>query len=244
MSIGSVAWKMAFQLSPIILTGGAASEIPGGMLPIIAITEALNFVDGLLTGPDNIGLDDFFANFAPQPGASLIDQDIGHYTFANQAVAANAVIANPLQISMLMICPARKQFGYEVKLATIMALQAVLSQHNNSGGTYTIATPSFFYTDCVMKTLHDVTPGESAQPQTHWQWEFEKPLLTEQQAQQAQNSLMSKISSGTAVDGQPAWSGLGPTVGQPASLAAPSLIPAASGAPGAGVSGPIGGSGG
>jgi len=238
MSLLRAAFQLSFQLSPIILTNGIATNIPGGMLPIIALTEALNFTDGLLSGAD-INLDNFFANFEPLPGSTLVDQEVGHYPFANQAVAANAVIVQPLKISMRMICPVRDTLGYAVKLATMMALQTALNQHNSSGGTYTIATPSYFYTNCLMLNFRDVTSGESNQTQYEWQMDFEQPLLTLQQAQQAQNSLMNKITGGTAINGQPAWSGLSTTVGQPPSLAAASVIPAASGAGAAGVSGVV-----
>lgn len=235
ISPGLAAYKLSFQLSPIILTGGIAGAIPGGMLPIIAITEAINFVDGLLSGGENMDdLDQFFANFHPLPGATVLDQQIGEYPFANQAVAANAVIAQPLTISMRMICPATKEAGYALKLATMLALQATLKQHNATGGTYTIMTPSYFYTNCVMLRMTDTSSAESKQAQNTWQLDFKKPLLTLEDAQQAQNNLMSQISSGTAIDGAPAWSGIAPTTGNPASLAAPSLIPAASNPAGAG----------
>lgn len=237
ISPGLAAYKLTFQLSPIILTGGIAAAIPGGMLPIISITEAINFVDGLLSGGDNLDdLDGFFANFHPLPGASIIDQQIGKYPFANQAVAANAVIRQPLMISMRMICPARDNAGYATKLATMLALQATLSQHNAQGGTYTIATPSFFFVDCVMTGMRDTSNAGTKQPQNTWQLDFEKPLLTLADAQQAQNNLMSQISNGTAISGVPSFSGLGPTVGNPASLAAASLVPAASNPAGAGTS--------
>ncbi len=235
VSSGLAAYKLAFQLSPIILTGGAAGLIPGGMLPIISLTEAVNFTTGLLSGGDLPDLDSFFANFQPVPGASIISNQVGEYPFANQRVAANAIIAQPLTVSLRMICPVRNPLGYAAKLATMMALQATLSSHNNSGGTYTVATPSYFYTNCIMTDMKDVTSGASKQSQVTWQLDFRQPLLTLAEAAQAQNSLMSKISGGTAIEGQPTWSGLMPTVGVPPSLAAPSLIPAASGTPGSGV---------
>lgn len=229
------AYKLSFQLSPIILTGGIASAIPGGMLPIISITEAFNFVDGLLSGGDNLDdLDGFFATWHPLPGATMIDQVIGTYPFANQATAANAVIRQPLSISMRMICPARNEAGYAIKLATMLALQATLAQHNASGGTYTIATPSFFYTDCVMGPMRDVSTSQTKQAQNTWQLDFTKPLLTLADAQQAQNNLMAQITSGTAISGAPSWSGLAPTVGNPGSLAGPSIVPAASNSAGSG----------
>lgn len=238
ISPGLAAYKLSFQLSPIVLTGGIAGFIPGGMLPIISLTEALNFTDGLLSGSNSAldDLDGFFATFHPMPGSTIIDQQIGQYPFANQAVAANAVIRQPLAISMRMICPARNEAGYAIKLATMLALQATLAQHNAQGGTYIVATPSYFYIDCVMTGMRDVSTAESKQAQNTWQLDFVKPLLTLADAQQAQNNLMSQISAGTPISGQPSWSGLAPTVGNPASLATPSIAPAASNPAGTGTS--------
>ena len=228
ISPGLVAFKLSFQLSPIILTGGIAAAIPGGMLPIISITQAANFVAGLLSsGSQDLNLDDFFANFLPLPGSSLIDQTIGKYSFANQAVAANAVIRQPLSISMRMICPAAGPSGYALKLATMTALQATLAQHNAAGGTYTIATPVYFYTNTVMTGMRDTSNNASAQAQNTYQLDFEQPLLTLQDAQAAQNNLMAQLTAGTPIQGQPAWSGLAPTVGAPSSLGAVGTIPAA-----------------
>lgn len=231
------AWKLTFQLSPIILTNGIAQNIPGGMLPIISLTEALNFTEGLLSGSD-INLNNFFANFRPVPGGSLIDNQFGQYTFANQAVAANSIIAQPLRISMEMVCPVRLPAGYPAKLATITALQTALASHNNQGGTYTVATPSYLYTNCLMTAMRDVSNPDSQQAQNAWQLDFWQPLLTLAQAQQTQNGLLSKISNGLPINGVPTWSGIDPTIGIPPSLAASNLIPAASGVGGAGVAGP------
>lgn len=231
ISAGMAAFRVSFQLSPVIFTGGIAAEIPGGMLPIILITQALSFVQGILSGGGEIDLDNFFANFQPLTGGTLINQSIGKYPFANQVVAANAVIRQPLKISMRMICPARGPAGYAVKLATMTALQSAFSLHNASGGTYTIATPSYFYTNCLMSDpgMTDTSNGASLQVQNTYQLDFEQPLLTLQDAQQAQNSLMSRLTAGTPISGPPAWSGLSPTVGNPPSLGAIGTIPAASG---------------
>jgi len=242
VSAGYAAFKLSFQLSPIVLTGGIAAAIPGGMIPIISLTQAIDFFGGLLSGSD-IDLDDFFANFVPLPGSSLIDQQLGKYPFANQAVAANAVIRQPLVISMRMICPARDESGYALKLATMTALQATLAQHNGSGGTYTIATPSYFYTNCVMIGMRDTSNSASMQAQNTYQLDFEQPLLTLQDALAAQNSLLSQITAGTSVGATPAWSGLSPTVGNPSSLGAVGTIPAASNPAGTQAASPLGGSG-
>lgn len=203
ISIGLAEFRLSTQLSPIILNNGIAANIPGQMLPIIAITQAIDFTAGLLGLGDNIDLDNFFANFQVIPGGTIIEQQIGHYPFANQGVAANAVIAQPLRVSLLMICPARGEAGYAIKLATMLALQYALQQHNATGGTYTIITPSAFYADCVMTSLSDASNGESKQLQNAWRWDFEKPLLTQSQAdvaQQALNQKMSSISNGLPTD--------------------------------------------
>src|ERR1700753_779717 len=101
-SLGAEAAQLSFQVSPIILTNGIASYL-GGMLPIIAVTEALDFSGGLLGGGDpDSGLDQAFAHYRVMPGATLIENAYGKYPFANQSVASNAVIVEPLTISLLM----------------------------------------------------------------------------------------------------------------------------------------------
>jgi len=207
-SISSVAFKLAYQLSPIILTGGIAEGV-GGILPIIVITEAANFVKDLLQGSLDVNLDEYFANFAPLAGATLIEQEIAHYPFANQAVAGNATISQPLHFSLSMTCPARGSFGLLAKSATMTLLQYTLARHNAQGGLYTVLTPSFMYTSCILKSLHDISSGETKQPQVTWQFDFEKPLVTQNQAAGALCSLMNKISSGSQIDGVPSWSGSG-----------------------------------
>jgi hypothetical protein len=117
------AYTLSFELSPIMLCGGIAQNIPGGVLPIIAITEAATFGSGLLGPGGPASLDNYFAHFTPLPGGTLAENQIGTYPFANQAVAANAIIAQPLTISMLMVCPAHTVSGYPGALVTMLALQ-------------------------------------------------------------------------------------------------------------------------
>jgi hypothetical protein len=238
-AVGNSQFQLSYQISPIILTGGSAANMPGGMLPILSLTQSQDFSDGLLqgSGSGSDDLDNYFAQFVPV-GSVLISQDFGRYPFANQQVAANAVIAQPLTVGMKMICPVRDG-GYANKLSVLTALRSTLADHNNSGGTYTIATPWYTYTDCLMVSWRDISGEETKQAGYAWLFEFEQPLLTLQQAQQAQNNLMNKVSSGSAVDGDPpAWSGLSQTVGSPPSLAAPSVIPAAANTAGTGVAAP------
>lgn len=214
---------LSYQLSPIVLCGGIAQNMQGGVLPIISITEAQSFDAGVANSGGPLSLDDYFANFAPLPGSTLGENTIGEYPFANQAVAGNAIIAQPLVLSMLMFCPAKQPGGYAQVLATMTSLKTALDQHDSLGGTYTICTPKFYYTDGIRLRLVDVSSGESKQAQAAYQWDFRFPLLTLQAAQQAQNTLMSKLSNGTQINGQPSYSGGVVSVGQPSSLAGTSL---------------------
>lgn len=224
ISAGMALWKTAFQVTPIILCGGIASFMPfGQMLPLVAITEAINTPLSLLSGSSQQDLDNFFAAFAPLSGSTIIEQEIARYPFANQTVAANAVIGQPLHVAMLMICPARNQFGYFEKLAVMTALQAALRLHNQSGGTYMVATPSYIYTNCLMRRMSDVSSGLSKQPQSAWLLEFEQPLITLSDAQSAQSSLMKQLTNLTQINGTPSWSGVSATVPNP-SFAAPNAI--------------------
>jgi hypothetical protein len=160
------------------------------------------------------------------PGGSLIANSYGTYPFANQSVAANAVIGEPLRVSLKMTCPARSGGGgFAAKLPVLTALQALLELHSNTGGTYTVATPSYLYTNCLLKDLRHIGDTSPSQPQSIWQWDFDQPLLTEQQAVIAYNGMMQNIVGGTPSTG--ALSG-GEVIGQPLSLAAPSTISSAS----------------
>lgn len=237
-NIGRDLWRLGFEISPIILTDGIASAIPGGMLPIVAITQSESFVLGLLEGSPNLNLDDFFAHFLPVPGGTLVNNQIGDYPFANQTVAANAIIAQPLNISMEMLCPANTTGAYVSKLLTITTLKQVLDQHNFSGGTYTVATPGYLYVNCVLLGLRDITTGgDGKQAQARWQWDFQQPLISVSDANQVYNSLMSKIAGGLPQTGTPTWSGLATSVGNTVSGAASSLLTSAQNLVGTSVSG-------
>jgi hypothetical protein len=233
-SAGQWAYKLAFEISPITLTGGVALNIPGGMLPILAITQAGSYA-GLISGGANVNPDDFFANFFPLPGSTLIDQQIGHYPFANQTVAANAIIVQPLTVSLLMRVPVRDPGGYATKLANMMAIQATLHQHNISGGTYTVATPVYPYTNCVMRGMVDVSSGDTLQAQIAYRLDFEQPLISLEDATAAQNIMMQQLTSGVKTSG--ANFGLAPTVGIPPSLATPNIAQTAQSSASSGLAG-------
>lgn len=216
----AIAYDLSFQISPIILVGGIAANTLGGMLPIIALGgQALSALQGAISG--GVNTDAFFARYVPIPGSTLINQTVATYPFANQATAANATIQQPLAISLRMIAPVKDAAGYLTKLAIWTSLQNSLVAHNAAGGSYTIATPWFIYTNCLLQTITDTTGGDGKQQQIMAQWDFVQPLTTQMQASSAYNSLMSKLSSGAPVGpatapGTSIWSNAATAVGSAA----------------------------
>ncbi|ATF87574.1 hypothetical protein [Burkholderia gladioli] len=191
-------YDLAFQVSPIILNGGIASGTLGGMMPIIGLTgQLVSLAQGLLS--NGLSTDSFYATYVPLPGATVINNSVGMYPFANVQVAGNAIVMQPKTISLLMIAPVKDTAGYLTKLALFTSLQTSLQAHCAAGGTFHVATPSFIFTDCLLTSMTDVTSGESRQQQIQWRLDFVKPLVTQSDAASAMNSLMSKISGGSSV---------------------------------------------
>jgi hypothetical protein len=188
-SIGQSAFQLAYEYSPILLTGGKlGSFIP---VPITVITEALD-IPGIQNG-------EFFAHFKPLPGSTLADWQVAEYPFANMTIAANAVVQNPLKISMLMVCPAQTDGGYILKQAQLTLLQTVIQNHIQAAGTFTVITPAYTYTNCLLTSLRDVTNPSDKQVQFMYQWDFVQPLITSSGAASVLGNLMQKVTSGVPV---------------------------------------------
>jgi hypothetical protein len=206
---------LTYSISPIILMGGIAANQSNGTMPIITLTQGVDPDTGALPGGGSTDPSDYFATFMPLPGSTLAENEMGMYPFANNSVAANAIIAQPLSISMLMICTARLGAGgYAGVQSTMTALVQSLAQHDAMGGTYTVLTPKYPYFNCIRTRMPDASSGETKQAQNTYQLDFRQPLLTLEAAQNAQNSLMSKLSNGSQLQGQPMWSGSQSTLGQ------------------------------
>lgn len=231
---GQTLYQLAFEASPIILTGGVAS-LMGGMLPVIVLTEALAFTGGLLSGAGIPDITQLFAHFHPMAGATLIDYQFGKYTFFNRATAANAVVKQPLVVSLRMTCPAKGAGGHLIKFATMIGLQATLDYHAQLGGTYTVMTGSHIYVNCLLARVSDVTQGGTNQTQVEWQWDFEQPLLTSQDLQTVQSGVMQMLGTGGQITGAPSWSGLLTGIGTSMGIPTPGLIPGISGVAGSGI---------
>jgi len=195
--------QLSYQVCPIILTGGAVTELPGGVLPMLSLLNPVNMGTGAPLFPwQNINdLDDAFAAFNILPGGTLISQSIAKYPFANQWVAANAVIREPLTLSIIMDTPMRGPNAWAYKHMIFTALKATLDNHNNAGGTYTVATPAYQYDNLVMTSLTDNSRGNNSLPQNAWRFDFEKPLISMADLGAAQNQQMSNLSNGFPMDG-------------------------------------------
>lgn len=201
------AFQMAFEISPILLVDGLAADIPGGTLPIAAITEGLSIANGLLHGEINGPT----ARFIPMAGTTMLNQDIGNLNFYNQATAANAVVNRPNKVIMQMIRPvSTKDGGYATKSLTFTTLKMALDKHNQSGGSYTVLTPAFIYTGCLLRSVVDNSgfSENNKQAQHSWMFEFDQPLLTISQLDAALGNLMSKFDSGLPSSSGLSWSGV------------------------------------
>ncbi|MHB8914734.1 MAG: hypothetical protein ACYC4K_02855 [Thiobacillus sp.] len=184
-------YDLAFQVSPIIFTGGEFT-FPMPVIGLIGQLAAL--AQGAATG--GVSIDDFYARYLPLPGGTVINNAIGTYPFANQQVAANAIIEQPKNISLMMVSPVRDVGGYLTKMAVFTALQTSFQNHNRSGGTYTILTPAFIYTDCIMPAMTDITGGDTKQQQVRWQLDFVKPLVSISDANAAFSNQLNMIAGG------------------------------------------------
>lgn len=242
-----VPFAVSFSISPIILVGGVAQGVTGGMIPIVQLLQPDIFSDGLLSQPDTLALEDYFAVFSVIPGGSLLKNQIARWPLANLTVAANDQITQPLQISLRMTAPAQTRDGginYNGKQSVMTNLQSTLAQHVAQGGWFNVVTPSYLYQGCLLTDLRDITGlPDGGQVQAEWQWDFEQPLITTAAAQAAQNQVMAKVSSQTQMTGDPPGSQpASVAVGAPGSNVVQNVVPSAAQPQGSNVAQPSPGS--
>jgi hypothetical protein len=80
-------------------------------------------------------------------------------------------------------------------------VQATLANHNNAGGTYTVATPAFQYDNLIMTAMTDNSRGNNSLPQNAWRFDFEKPLVAGGDLNTAQNGLTNALTNGLPTNG-------------------------------------------
>jgi len=130
------------------------------------------------------------------PGSTLWESEIAEYPFYTNQIAANAQVQRPLRVSMLGHAPAGGGTPWSLKLATIFALQGLIQAHINAGGTFTVMTPSYVYSNCLLTNFVDVSSGETNQPQVSWQMDFVQPLLTLPQSNGTLNTFYQTVANG------------------------------------------------
>jgi len=185
------SFQKLYEIAPIMLVGGIASGLPDSMMNILQLTE----------GDQNANYDDpnqYFAHYKVLSGSSLQDWGIAEYPFASMIMAANAVIKNPLKVSLLMACPAQTKVPTNLiqRQATINRLKSSLDDHISQGGYFIVSTPGFTYSNCLLTALHDITNPTEKQVQFLYQWDFVQPLITQSQAQITLNALYNKLDKG------------------------------------------------
>lgn len=200
-------FKRAYQIAPILLTQGIAAGLPNSQMTVLTLTEG---TDSANYANDN----DYFAHFKPLPGGTLVDFSPSEYPFASMAMAANAMVQNPLRISLQMTCPARDGANsYANILNTITRIRQQLTAHILAGGMFTVATPGTIYENCLLLSLRDTSSAGDKKVQGVFQWDFVQPLVTQQAAAIVYNNLYSKLSAGLPVSAPITNSGVSTTIG-------------------------------
>jgi hypothetical protein len=195
ITTAQTTFQQLYELSPIWLVNGIAGPEPQ---PITKYTE---------NGATPATPDDYFAHFRPLPGSSIEMWETANYPLAALTVAANAVVQQPLNISLLMTCPAKPYTNnYLAKQTTMSALKSTLDNHILQGGWFIVYTPAYAYNGALLTSLRDVSTADFKQVQMAYQWDFVVPLIFEEQAQVIQSTLMNKATLGLPVQGQPTWS--------------------------------------
>lgn len=205
-------FQLSYQVCPIVLVAGIAGT---GVLPISNLlnpsagssslsASSSGAIGGAAAATSPVTDAFTFGSFRVLPGGSLMDNDNAKYPLATMAVAANAIITNPLRLAVEMVTPASGDVSLSQRLSIFTSLKNVLDNHIAAGGYFNVATPAFIYTGCLLLNLVDSSDvPDGAQTQTRWVWNFEKPLITLEQAQAVVNNAMSKISGQTYNAGNP-----------------------------------------
>ncbi|MXV36808.1 MULTISPECIES: hypothetical protein [unclassified Saccharibacter] len=208
---GRTLLQLGYVNSPILLTGGVADRM-GGTVPIMLYTQFVATINGLISGgiggklnlPD---LDNTWCHWQDSGKGVLLENDVATYPFANQTVAANALISKPIGISMIMVCPPRGPGAMATKLATMQSLTALLNKHCTMGGEFVIITPGQIYTNMLLTKITDSSPSPTTQPGSQYTFDFTRPLTQKSEAAQKMSTLMKKASGG--MPGIGGWGSVG-----------------------------------
>lgn len=198
-------YSLAFEKSPILLTGGIA-QLVGGTLPIIALSEGMNILSNAITGNIKGILEgETFFIFKPIAGGSVIRNAVAMTPFYNQVTVANSLISEPNTISLRCLCPISRSNHALSKTVKFTNIVNLLEYHNNNGGLYTVLTPSYIYRDCIMQNIIDENSSVdgSSQFQSVWRMDFIQALVSKSSATHVLNHFMEKATGGNLAT--PTW---------------------------------------
>jgi hypothetical protein len=173
MTILHSAYDLAFQKSPIVLRGGSFNF------------EPLSALFTLISGFNNWA-------FKPLSGADIFKVGVSELPSYDLSTAANSTTKEPLYFEYLLMLPANH---FAVQLPVMYALQSILYQHRDNGGTFDCIMPAAFMDKCILtgvKTADTMT--ETTQLQPALVLSFMKPLISTQDVRDGYNKLMKKIS--------------------------------------------------
>jgi hypothetical protein len=225
-------YQLAYQISPLYLTGGITGNQPSSIQPFLSYVMPGAFT---ILGPDFLpsafqtyntdDLNNAFGSFSVIPGGTLNKNTIAKYPFANQFVAANAAIREALNLSLIWDTPMRGPGAWDIKLATMTAIKKIFDAHVNIGGTFTIATPAYIYTNMLLTGLTDNSRGTVPLPQNAWRFDFERPLVVQAELQQAYNLNQQLLKMTNGLPSTGAITGIFATLGMPANSPQSNLGP-------------------
>ena len=198
-------FEFKHELCPILFKNGIASQLEDKLMPIIQITQQEGYPTSSIAGkllkavapgmPPTSSM--YFAHFKLVPGSTLMLNSIGQYPFANAATAANAIIQQPVNVSLMMYCPANADYPTSYREGIIASLVAAMNSHVQQGGMFVVYTPMFIYDNCVLVGIRDASEGENSAMQNALIFDFMRPqIMTNEEAEGARNRLMDKLAKG------------------------------------------------
>lgn len=181
-------WRMQYEFAPILLKDGIADGYPEKVMSILQLTQQNGYPF------DDSG---YFGYFSFTNGGTFMQNTVAQYPFANQYTAANSIVRQPNNISLLMTCPARSNMPIDKRQSIFQSLIASLDRHIALGGMFVVYTPMAIMQNCLLLAMRDSSTGENAVLQNGIIFDFTQPqIMTDEDAQKATNATMDKINKG------------------------------------------------
>lgn len=184
-------FRMQYEYAPILLKYGIADGFSEKVMSILQLTQQ---------GGYPVSDSGYFGYFAFVNGGTYMQNTVAQYPFANQYVAANAIVRQPNNVSLLMNCPATASMPIDRRQSIFQSLIASLDRHVAMGGLFVVYTPMGILDNCVLLATRDASNGENAILQNGIIFDFQQPLImTIDDANKASNTTAGKIDAGAKI---------------------------------------------